>query len=57
LRTACDLDLIEVQVMRPSGFTLPSASALAESLPGRIAACKELFREPAVHQVTYKKKK
>lgn len=57
LRTACDLDVVEVQVTRPPGFTLPSASALAESLPGRIAACKELFREPAVLQVTYKKKK
>lgn len=57
LRTACDLDVVEVQVTRPSGFTLPSASALAESLPGRIAACKELFREPPVLQVTYKKKK
>jgi CRISPR-associated protein Csb1 len=57
LRTACDLDVVEMQVTRPSGFTLPDASALAESLPGRIAACKELFREPAVLQVTYKKKK
>jgi CRISPR-associated protein Csb1 len=57
LRTACDLDTVEVQPTRPPGFTLPSASALAESLPGRITACKELFREPAVLQVTYKKKK
>jgi CRISPR-associated protein Csb1 len=29
LRTACDLDVVEVQVTRPPDFTLPSASALA----------------------------
>lgn len=57
LRTACDLEVISVDVTRPEGFPLPTAAALAETLPARIAACRELFRDPPVMEVTYQAKK
>ncbi len=48
LRSACDLELDGVpRVTRPEGFTLPSAAALLEALPGSVARCKPLFAEAA----------
>jgi len=37
LRTACDLDLVEVKVTRPHDYQLPGVEALAKSLPEMIA--------------------
>lgn len=41
LRTACDLDVREIRVMRPKEFPLPSDEALAELLPKLIATVAE----------------
>ncbi len=43
LRTACDLDVVEVQVRRPAGFELPSKAELEADLPALIAAASKLF--------------
>lgn len=59
LRTACDFDVIgEVQATRPAGFIVPTTEALLEAMPGYIAACKPLFADPAITDVsgTYEKK-
>lgn len=55
LRTACDLDLVDVAVMRPDGFELPSEDELASALPGLIDAVGKqgLFAEPRVTTMTY----
>jgi CRISPR-associated protein Csb1 len=44
LRSACDLELDGTpKVTRPEGFTLPTAAALSEALPGLVERCKSLF--------------
>ncbi len=43
LRTACDLDVDEVRVKRPSDFELPSLTELRAALPGLIAAATSHF--------------
>lgn len=53
LRTACDLDLVELVVRRPGDFALPALDALASALPGWIDACAGEFSEPRVLEVTY----
>ena len=55
LRTACDLDVTEVRVTRPAAFTLPALGALANELPGLIAAVAErgMFNEPPAVTVTF----
>lgn len=55
LRTACDLDVIETTVTRPTGFQLPSREELKSALPGLIQACQSKFADPAVTEVVYKK--
>lgn len=57
LRTACDLDVVEVRVTRPQGFQLPDASALAAKLPGTIAAAAQAgaFGSEGVLTVAYRK--
>lgn len=57
LRTACDLEAIELKATRPDGFEIPSAAALGGALPGLIAAvaAEGLFSDPAVTVVTYRK--
>jgi len=55
LRTACDLDVIETTVTRPTAFKLPDLSELQAALPGLIAACGEDFASPPVTEVLYKK--
>lgn len=43
LRTACDLDLVELASTRPAGFTVPGLAELEEAMPGLIrAAATEL---------------
>jgi CRISPR-associated protein Csb1 len=57
LRTACDLEALEVTVTRPGGFSLPDTDALEGILPGLIAAAAAagLFSDPPVTVVTYQK--
>lgn len=43
LRTACDLELKELRVNRPTSFELPSLTALSEALPELIQDCRPLF--------------
>jgi CRISPR-associated protein Csb1 len=56
LRTACDLDAGELQIMRPAGFDLPAIKALEEMLPDLIRRCSEYFNDPPVLVVEYSKK-
>ena len=56
LRTACDLDPVgDLDVTRPEGFDIPSASELEADLPGLIAACASdgLFADPPVTRLAF----
>lgn len=55
LRTACDLDLGELRVTRPDGFTLPTRDALDAGLPALIAAVSKqgVFADPVVTVVNH----
>ena len=53
LRTACDLDLIELTVTRPTGYHLPELPALTARLAELITANKANFRAEPVLRVTY----
>lgn len=57
LRTACDLELENIIVTRPEGFSLPESAALAGSLKGLIAkaAQENRFASPSTTVVTWKK--
>jgi len=44
LRTACDLDVLDIQVTRPTEFDLPSLTELEGALPGLIEACSAQLR-------------
>lgn len=57
LRTACDLDLKELNATRPTGFRIPALSALENALPNLISTVAEegRFNDPAVTTVTYEK--
>lgn len=57
LRTACDLQCLELRVTRPEGFHPPHLSELAEAIPPLIAAVAQegRFREPRVTEVVYRK--
>ena len=57
LRTACDLDVADVQVTRPAGFLLPSRDDLEGCLPGLIEKVRTagLFGDSPVRTVTYRK--
>lgn len=57
LRTACDLELIELRVTSPlNGFKLPSLAELEDYLPALISACRKegLFAEPPVTVVEWR---
>ncbi len=41
LRTACDLDVVDLAVTRPAGFELPITSELERAMLTCIAACRE----------------
>lgn len=43
LRTACDLDVIDIRVTRPQDFLLPTLAELESALPGLISACRDKF--------------
>ena len=55
LRTACDLDVTEVRVTRPTSFTLPSLETLTAEIPGLVSAVAGLglFNEPRSAMVTF----
>lgn len=57
LRTACDLELVDVKRTRPEGFELPGLDTLRAELPGDVAAVAEegRFGEPRVTEITYRK--
>ncbi len=55
LRTACDLDLVTLEVTRPIGFAAPELADLEAELPELIAAVskKGQFADPHVTTVTW----
>ena len=55
LRTACDLDLVTLDVTRPIGFAVPELADLEAELPELIAAVskKGQFADPHVTTVTW----
>lgn len=57
LRTACDFDVVDIEVKRPDAYTLASLEDLTKSLPSMISACSDdgLFADPSVTDVIYKK--
>lgn len=58
LRTACDLEAIDVSVIRPESFDLPSEEELADLLPSLIEAVRKeegLLNEPPITTITYRK--
>lgn len=57
LRTACDLDAVELHVTRPDDFELPSLADLEAAMPGWIEAASPLFADPVITEVTYTKSK
>lgn len=52
-RTACDLEIDNVVVKRPHGFSLPSLQALEAALPAWISAVSSQFANPPVTTVVY----
>jgi len=59
LRTACDFEVIgDMRVTRPTGFSLPTTEALLAAMPSYITACKDLFANPPITEVSgiYEKK-
>lgn len=57
LRTACDLDLVDLKVTRPAAFKVPELIDLEQVLPSLIAAVakEKKFADPPVTHVTWKK--
>ena len=56
-RTACDLDVVDMRVTRPSTFEMPSLAAVEDELPGVIERVGEAghFGDTRVLTVTYEK--
>ena len=57
LRTACDLEVVELRVTRPDGFSLPNLDDLADALPAMVSAvtAEGHFSSPPTTTVTYSK--
>jgi len=57
LRTACDLECVELRAKRPTGFELPTFEALEQALPDMITAAQAdgCFADPVVTVVKYGK--
>jgi CRISPR-associated protein Csb1 len=53
LRTACDLEVVALNVKKPAGFELPSIEVLSEALPNLIKNAQPAFANPAITKVTY----
>jgi CRISPR-associated protein Csb1 len=58
LRTACDLDLVELRVQRPAGWMLPERDELEAELKASIQALasKEAFGRPPILEVNFEAK-
>jgi CRISPR-associated protein Csb1 len=56
LRTACDLDCLNLKVTRPDGFEVPVSKDLDGAVRDAIAACGQagLFADPPVTRITWK---
>ena len=57
LRTACDLKRksgFKLTIQETAGFDFPEMSVLIESIRNNIVACRELFAQPAVTELTTK---
>lgn len=53
-RTACDLDLDKITIVKPDGgFTLPSLTDLTATIPGLIKACANHFAQPTTTTVVF----
>ena len=59
LRTACDLDVKDVRVTRPNGFSLPSSETLGRELPAlvRSVAQEGAFNDPPAYTIKFSKSK
>ena len=57
LRTACDLEVVEVRVTRPETFVLPTLEAVTTAMPTLIDAVARMnmFNDPPALTVTYRK--
>lgn len=57
LRTACDLDMVEVRTTRPAGFRLPQLTEIEAELPSLIEriGSEGLFGESRILTVNYEK--
>lgn len=53
LRTACDLEYMDIKVQRPNNFQLPSLSELTAELPALVQAASPAFADPPVTVVQY----
>lgn len=61
LRTACDLDLVEIQVTRPQSFKIPTSGSLEKEIPRLIECVAKQDRfndlnDSRVLRITHKKK-
>lgn len=57
LRTACDLEMIGEIRVRPNTFKLPTTAELLAAMPDYIAACKPMFADPAITELSGKYEK
>lgn len=53
LRTACDLEVVELSARSPQGFALPALGEVEAALPGAIRACRQHFADPPVTHVRF----
>lgn len=55
LRTACDLEVVQIDVKRPNGFSLPSLQDLGEALPSliRSVTAEGKFANPPITTVSF----
>ena len=54
-RTACDLEVKELRVMKPSEFKIPGADSLTAAVSKAIAECRQaqLFADPPITHLTW----
>jgi CRISPR-associated protein Csb1 len=53
-RTACDLEVSDITVIKPTGgFELPSFAEISKALPGLIKASSDRFAKPATTTVVF----
>lgn len=57
LRTACDLEMIDLIVQKPKDYKLPTIEELEKTLPGLVKAAAGAFANPPVTVVEYKVEK